>query len=135
MTEEIKEILDTFKKLTEDYSSSSLLDFEEYEIPCIQLKILLDYITDLQQDLDKANDIIEKDRQFYKCRMDEYVELKKENEELNNIINELEKELEQEIAVVGANRTVDNNNPEWWYKLNCYNNVLDKLKELKESEK
>jgi len=35
---------------------------------------------ELQQDLDKANDIIEKDRQFYKCRMDEYVELKKENE-------------------------------------------------------
>jgi hypothetical protein len=45
-------------------------------------KLLLDYITNLQQDLDKANDIIEKDRQFYKCRMDEYAELKKENEKL-----------------------------------------------------
>jgi hypothetical protein len=41
---------------------------------------LLDENYKLQQDLDKANDIIEKDRQFYKCRMDEYVELKKENE-------------------------------------------------------
>ena len=58
----------------------------------------------------------------------------KEIERLNNIINELEKELEQEIAIVGANRTVDNNNPEWWYKLNCYGNILDKLKELKEGK-
>lgn len=41
-----------------------------------------DYITNLQKDLEKANDIIAKDRQFYKSRMDEYVELKKENERL-----------------------------------------------------
>lgn len=48
---------------------------------------------ELQQDLDKANDIIEKDRQFYKCRMDEYVELKKENEKLKNFITNLISEL------------------------------------------
>lgn len=42
-------------------------------------------IEKLQQDLDKANDIIEKDRQFYKCRMDEYAELKKENKKLNRM--------------------------------------------------
>ena len=59
----------------------------------------------------------------------------KEIERLNNVINELEKDLEHEIAVVGTNRTVDNNNPEWWYKLNCYNNILDKLKKLKEGKR
>ena len=48
-------------------------------------KDLIDYITNLQQDLEKANGIIEKDRQFYKCRMDEYVKLKKKNEELNRM--------------------------------------------------
>lgn len=51
-------------------------------------KDLIYYITKLQQDLDKSNDIIEKDRQFYKCRMDEYAELKKENERLKEIIKD-----------------------------------------------
>lgn len=58
MNEKIKEILNTFKELTENYSESSLLDFEEYEIPCIQLKMILDYITNLQQENDKLNNKI-----------------------------------------------------------------------------
>jgi len=70
MIEEIKEILDYI---------------DERIIPNEKWNKIKDYITNLQQDLEKANDIIEKDRQFYKCRMDEYAELKKENEELNRM--------------------------------------------------
>lgn len=72
MTEEIKEILDDLKKYANEGGEHKLMEYEIKHIQC--------YITNLQQDLEKANKIIEKDRQFYKCRMDEYVELKKENE-------------------------------------------------------
>ena len=74
MNDEIKEILDN--KLYFD------LEEEDY----IKIK---DYITNLQKDLEKANDIIAKDRQFYKSRMDEYVELKKENEDKQKEIYKL----------------------------------------------
>ncbi|MBQ9023849.1 MAG: hypothetical protein IJ105_01355 [Bacilli bacterium] len=105
MIEEIKEILDYLKRIDKNkfgFEQGKLIDYEEAQL-------LLDYITNLQQnynklqddyqeqytyeynlrkqlqhDLEKANDIIEKDRQFYKCRMDEYVELKKESEDLKN---------------------------------------------------
>lgn len=50
-------------------------------------KDLIYYITKLQQDLDKSNDIIEKDRQFYKCRMDEYVDYKSRCEKAIEYIN------------------------------------------------
>lgn len=100
--EEIKEILERSKNLKNKCSCCEQVGENVYiskyhEIQTQNLAEgvylidkLLDYITNLQQDLDKANDIIEKDRQFYKCRMDEYVELKEEIERLNNIINELE---------------------------------------------
>lgn len=108
--EEIKEILDRL-----DFNEWEV-DLYEVPISWCELYNIRDYITNLQQlyenglkvnqnshkyitelemnnailkeDLDKSNDIIEKDRQFYKCRMDEYVELKKENERLNNKIKE-----------------------------------------------
>lgn len=78
MNEEIKEILEALKPHN---------DIKEYPLYLNrkQQDLLYDCITNLQQDLDKANDIIEKDRQFYKCRMDEYAELKKENEKLKEL--------------------------------------------------
>lgn len=84
MTDEIKNILDYLKRSDKNkfgFEQGKLIDYEETQL-------LLDYITNLQQDLEKANDIIEKDRQFYKCRMDEYAELKKENERLKEIIKD-----------------------------------------------
>lgn len=82
MTEEIKE---TFRRMND------LIEHrfdKEYHTECDLFKDiqdLLDYITNLQQDLNKANDIIKKDRQFYKCIKDEYAELKKKNEKFKNI--------------------------------------------------
>lgn len=43
----------------------------------------------LKEDLDKANDIIEKDRQFYKCRMDEYVDYKSRLEKASNKLDSM----------------------------------------------
>ena len=80
--EEIKEILDKLQEI------SNYAVIYNIKINSDEAKILLDYITNLQQDLDKSNNIIEKDRQFYKCRMDEYAELKKENEDLKTIIKQ-----------------------------------------------
>lgn len=81
MSEETKELINCIRVNLRHNKCFGGID----EIEC---KLLLDCITNLQQDLEKANDIIKKDRQFYKCRMDEYVDLKKENERLNNKIKE-----------------------------------------------
>lgn len=76
----------------------------------------------------------------YKIQKDENFELRKihelqqELQRKDNNWNELKNELEQEIATVSTNRAVDYNNPEWWYKKNCYGNILDKMKELEESK-
>ena len=87
MKEEIKETLEILKDFANNEISDYVYDYAGYEYETINNAInkVLDHITNLQQDLDKANDIIQKDRQFYKCRMDEYAELKKENEELNRM--------------------------------------------------
>ena len=87
MIEEIKETLEILKDFANNEISDYVYDYAGYEYETINNAInkVLDHITNLQQDLDKANDIIQKDRQFYKCRMDEYAELKKENEELNRM--------------------------------------------------
>ncbi|MGN1352246.1 MAG: hypothetical protein ACI4VE_05695 [Clostridia bacterium] len=97
--EEIKRILKNTRRTIQFSPSRRYVELFNKE----DIQNLLDYITNLQQelqkandtldthnelieklqeDLDKANGIIKKDRQFYKCRMDEYVELKKENEKL-----------------------------------------------------
>jgi len=91
MTEEIKEIL--------DYIDDRIIPNEKWD----KIK---DYITKLQQNLDKANDIIKKDRQFYKCRMGEYVELKKENEFLK--LNNPEMNIEHFRIVKENKRKIDN---------------------------
>ena len=92
-----------------------------------QRRIAREKCKEKDKEIEELNNIIDKqDRDI--------TTLTKDKIKLKNIINELEQELEQEIAIVGANRTVDNNNPEWWYKLNCYLNILNKLKELKEGK-
>ena len=58
----------------------------------------------------------------------------KEIARLNNIIDELEKYLEQEYAIVKANSIEEPNNPEWYIKWNERKHILDKLKELKEGK-
>lgn len=81
MTEEIKESIKELEILITALDGTERgEEHNAYTVKCI--KNVIDCITNLQQDLDKANDIIVKDRQFYKCRMDEYVDLKKENERL-----------------------------------------------------
>ena len=91
MTEEIKETLEILKDFANNEISDYVYDYAGYEYETINNAInkVLDHITNLQQDLDKANDIIQKDRQFYKCRMDEYVDLKKENEELKQTLHNI----------------------------------------------
>lgn len=82
MNEEIKEILDRLKD-EDDYIEE--YGFRYKRIALDDVWYLLDYITNLQQDLDKANDIIEKDRQFNKGRLLDIAKLKEENEELNRM--------------------------------------------------
>lgn len=68
----------------------------------------------------KKEEIIEE--LFYKCTA---------NYRLNNIIDELEKWLEQEYAIAKTNSIEEPDNPEWYIKWNERKNILDKLKELK----
>lgn len=98
-----KDLLDYITNLQEDignYVKITLHDRKE--------------IDRLQQDLDKANDIIEKDRQFYKCRMDEYVELKKEKKRLTSLCVGHEKELRTKDIIIKQIRMEANN-----YKSRC----------------
>lgn len=90
MTEEIKEIL---KK--SDIDALSYAVIINY-ITNLQQKLQLsndtldthnELIEKLQQDLDKANDIIEKDRQFNQGRLLDVAKLKEENERLNKLID------------------------------------------------
>lgn len=86
MTEALEEILEYLidtDKYIEDYG------YQYKRLSLHDTFQLLDYITNLQQDLEKAIDTIEKDRQFYKCRMDEYIDLKKENEELKQTLHNI----------------------------------------------
>lgn len=87
------------------------------------------YITELEmnnailkEDLEKANDIIEKDRQFYKCRMDEYVDLKKENEKLkqtlhNITINDVEEENTTVLDLINENERLKRERQRLLYNL------------------
>lgn len=96
MTEEIKEILDNLYR----YKDEDYMKYQPEDILTIEdVWLLLDYITNLQQDLDKANGIIEKDRQFYKCRMDEYVELKEENEKEKQFIKDCGFQNQQQLVL------------------------------------
>ena len=94
-----------------------------YQLPKTTLeeqKMILDYITNLQQENDRLN---EENKKFNK-----WIEtLNKENHRLNNIINELEEWLEDNIFnKVGSSVDIAIEN-------HTYCKVLDKLKELKEN--
>ncbi len=86
MTEEIKRILDYLIN-EKAYLHYGIRREKFIELEGKEVKTLLDYITNLQQDLDKAIDTIGKDRQFYKCRMDEYVDYKSRFEKANDFID------------------------------------------------
>ena len=122
MKEEIKEILDDLRKTADNTifvvcgSQEELDKMPRYTANFMSIndkkaKQLLDYITNLQE----------------------------ENESLNNIINELEKELLNKIEAV---KTLKDMLGENVYVINPhidllnqeYNYFLDKLKELKEKE-
>ena len=109
MTEEIKRILKNTRRTIQFSPSRRYVELFNKE----EIQILLDYITNLQQDLDKANDIIEKDRQFYKCRMDEYAEYKSRFEKANTYINEEIKKIQEHQYSTGVRR------------LNKIQNILD----------
>lgn len=102
MNEEIKEILDKLQKVAnrETASRNALMEMKDKDY-----QLLLYYITNLQRKLK------EKD---------------KENERLNNIIEELEKFMIEQI------------NTEYAYKIEEFKDgveiVLEKLKELKEGK-
>ena len=46
------EILNIFENIINNYSSNSIFDFEDYEITYVQVKSLLDYITNLQSKIE-----------------------------------------------------------------------------------
>ena len=88
----------------------------------------------IQSLIDEKDKEIERLKGVYKKNLelvDKMYVKDKEIERLNNIINELEKWLEQEYAVVKANSLQEPNNPEWYIKWNERKNTLDKLQELK----
>ena len=97
LSNENVEILNIFKNIINNYSSNSIFDFEDYEITCVQVKSLLDYITnlqeenknlkneqiskyqtlkELQEENEKLEDIIKKDRLFTECRIRDYIDYK-----------------------------------------------------------
>lgn len=85
MNEDIKEIEQYLKKCSNCFTCNNFLREDENGGHCM-LQNAYNYITNLQEDLDKANEIIEKDRQFYKGRIEENAELRKEIEEYRQLI-------------------------------------------------
>lgn len=160
MTEEIKEILDIEKYRNKDgYVENinllpdeihKLLDYITNLQQAIEIKNqrikeeqqekerymkfyngLNKWNKELQQDLDKAIDTIEKDRQFYKCRMDEYVELKKENEELNKMCELYSKSLyNAELTDYKSRLEKASNKLDSMFANGEENKILDDLLEL-----
>ena len=62
--------------------------------------------------------------------------LLKENQRLNNVLNELEKWVKEEIENIKMNYSqVNGNYFNMSYVIDTYENVLDKLNEIKESDK
>ena len=133
MIEEIKETLEILKDFANNEISDYVYDYAGYEYETINNAInkVLDHITNLQQDLDKANDIIQKDRQFYKCRMDEYAELKKENEELNRMCELYSKSLyNAELTDYKSRLEKASNKVDSMFVNGEENKILDDLLEL-----
>ena len=63
-------------------------------------------------------------------------DLEKENQRLNNVLNKLEKWVKEEIENIKMNYSqVNGNYFNMSYVIDTYENVLEKLNELKESDK
>ena len=122
MKDEIKEILDNIKTIIDEghYRATCDIDYED-------CKILLDYITNLQEENERLN-------KKYEDAVADY-------EEQKYIINELEKWLESEIDRINKLKSPKKGVPPYgeenYYYENMilrYKEVLDKLKELKEDK-
>ena len=115
MDKEVKEIITRINKeiekhIKEGYSEDMLVI---YELDVLQWRILLDYITTLQQDVQEANDnaewwgnrykAVERDNQELKKKIDrryyknEYERIKQENEDNLKCIKSLKEQLESVI--------------------------------------
>lgn len=123
----LQQEIEEYKK---DYDRLYIEDCKLRENHNIDDISLLDENYKLQQDLDKANDIIAKDRQFFKCRMDEYVELKKENEFLK--LNNPEQNIEHFRIVKENRRKIDNLRKENEKLQTTANNCKQENERLKE---
>lgn len=160
MSEEIKEILDKLNKTADNplfviCSSQKELDkIPKYTANFLsvndrQAKLLLNYITNLQQkveeknkEIDRLKDLCNKYEEEHKTAFklwtqkmeeipdyEESMKLKKEVVRLNNIINELEKWLIEQDKYLHSIHVFED------YQLTYYAIVLDKLKALKENNK
>ncbi len=110
MNDEIREILDgLFETLENDLLSRS------------QYKILLDYITNLQKEIDRLNNDI-------KTSLKENEAKEKVIKKQDYVINELEKWLIEYRTFIDI--------PDYYEEgiIDCLDEVLDKLKELKEKK-
>lgn len=121
MNEEIKEILDRIKG--------------HYVLDAEQDMILLNYITNLQEENQKLKEDIEEISTSHFLLFKRNGKIEEENQKLNKIIDELEKWLNEEIIVNKTNQIEVPNYPEWYIKWNCYLNILNKLTELKNEVK
>ena len=89
---------------------------------------LLDYITNLQKENDDLKNRLENAVADCNLRLHE-------NKQLNNIINELEEDIEKKIYDIKNNYSqVNGNYFNMNYVIDTYEDVLDKLKELKENK-
>ena len=97
MNDEIKQILDDLKFISKE--KSARLEFTQYGC-----KVLLDYITNLQEENERLKEITEinNDEEYiyaYEELQDKVLKLQKENKRLNNIIEKLGKRLDEDIEL------------------------------------
>ena len=127
--EDIDKILDYITNLQEDIRiGKEIIDELAKENEKLRMKnaVLRKDIDSFREDLDKANDIIEKDRQFYKCRMDEYAELKEENEKLQTTANNCKQENER---LNQNNQSYQEEMTRTWKIADDYKTRIDKVTE------
>lgn len=121
MSEDIKEILDKFDKVLENYELDKKWGQMSVDSIChlfpSEIITIKDYITNLQQ---YYNDNVNK----YEELLVKYSDLQEEKERLNNIINELEKYINEEYIY-----------DELGMKIFDASKLQEKLQELKGSEK
>lgn len=108
MKDEIKEILDILKT-----------DMIHIRLFKEDREKLLDYITNLQEENKRLKELCDKYEEEHSTKFNEWVFDKRENERLNNVINELEKYFAKPNKFIERTERIK---------------ILDKLKELKEGK-